>query len=90
MLTTRQKKKVIEKYQLEKKDTGSPEVQIALLTDNIGEVSGHLKYNPKDNASRLGLVKMVHQRKKLLTYLSKKDKDRYKKLAKKLDLKKKD
>lgn len=88
MLTPKQKKKVVDTYGRKAGDTGSPEVQIALLSEDVKQITDHLKHHPKDKASRLGLVKMVHQRKRLLNYLKKENQDRHNKLVKKLDLKK--
>lgn len=88
MLTPKQKKKIVDTYGRKTGDTGSPEVQIALLSEDIKQVTEHLKHHPKDKASRLGLVKMVHQRKKLLSYLKKDSQNRHDKLVKKLGLKK--
>lgn len=88
MLPTKKKQKIIAEYKVHEKDTGSPEVQAALLTEQIEQLAKHLKKNPKDNHSRLGLLKMVAERKSLINYLSKKDKKRYQGLIKKLGLKK--
>lgn len=88
MLPTKKKQKIIGEYKVHEKDTGSPEVQVALLSEQIEQLAKHLKKNPKDNHSRLGLLKMVAERKSLITYLSKKDKKRYQGLIKKLGLKK--
>lgn len=82
------KKKIIEEYAIKSGDTGSPEVQIALLTHKIEKLVSHLKLNPKDNHSRRGLLGMVSKRRRLLTYLSKKAEDRYKEIVKKLKLSK--
>lgn len=67
-------------------DTGSPEVQVALLTANINKLQGHFETNRKDHHSRRGLIRMVNQRRKLLDYLKSKDSDRYTQLIKKLSL----
>lgn len=83
MLKTKQKQAVIQKFRAHDKDTGSPEVQIALLTEKISELTKHLKKNKKDNHSRLGLLKMVAQRRALTNYLSKHNKDRLEAMAKK-------
>lgn len=88
MLTTKKKQPVIKAYQTHDKDTGSPEVQVAVLSERINELVEHLKKNPKDNHSRRGLLGMVAERKSLLNYLSKKDSKRYEALAKKIGLKK--
>ncbi|HUD09069.1 MAG TPA: 30S ribosomal protein S15 [Candidatus Saccharimonadales bacterium] len=86
-LTKQKKTKVIETSKTHEKDTGSPEVQISLFTEQIKKLTGHLKKNKKDNHSRRGLLKMVSKRKKLMTYLKGKDAKRYKKLATNLGLK---
>lgn len=87
MLTTIEKEKIMAKYKLHERDTGSSEVQIALLTEQIDQLAKHLKKHPKDNHSRRGLLGMVSGRKKLLDYLSKEDSKRYNSIIKKLDLK---
>jgi small subunit ribosomal protein S15 len=81
-----EKKKIIDEYAVKKGDTGSPEVQVALLTFKIDKLVGHLKENPKDDHSRRGLLGMVSKRRRLLTYLQKKAADRYKDVIKKLKL----
>ena len=86
-LTVKKKQKVVEKYKLHKTDTGSSEVQIALLSEKIKELSDHLKKNKKDAHSRRGLLKMVADRRALLQYLAKEDEKRYKSIIKKLGLK---
>lgn len=86
MLTTTQKKKVITKHGMHKKDTGSAEVQIALFTEKINELTSHLKEHKKDNHSRRGLLAMVSKRRRLLDYLNKKDPKRYSAVVKKLKL----
>ena len=86
-LTKQKKTKVIETAKTHQKDTGSPEVQISLFTEQIKKLTSHLKKNTKDNHSRRGLLKMVSKRKKLLTYLKNKDAKRYKKLVTNLGLK---
>jgi len=88
MLTPEEKEKIIKKYQLHKADTGSAEVQIALLTEDIKKVLEHLKKHPKDLHSRRGLLKMVIKRKRLLKYLEKESKRRYNSILKKIGLKK--
>jgi small subunit ribosomal protein S15 len=88
MLTKRKKDKVIKEHQTHETDTGSPEVQVAVITRRIEELTTHLKRNPKDKHSRRGLLKMVSDRRKHLSYLESKDKRRYNALIKKLDLKK--
>lgn len=88
MLTTEQKEKVISKYKLHDRDTGSAEVQAAILTEEIKQLVKHLKGHPKDNHSRRGLLMMVSKRKTLLDYLSRESTRRYNSLIKKLGLKK--
>ena len=88
MLATKTKQKVIEKYKLHEKDTGSSEVQIALITEEIKRLNDHLKDHPKDTHSRKGLLKMVSKRKALLNYLSAEDEKRYLNIIKKIGLKK--
>lgn len=87
-MTKERKQEVINTYKREEKDTGSPEVQIALLTERISELTEHLKVHPKDNHSRRGLLKMVGKRRNLLNYLAKKDIQRYRDIAQKLSLRK--
>ena len=88
MISKSKKQEVIEKYRRDEKDTGSPEVQIALLTERINELTEHLKANPNDNHSRRGLLKMVGNRRNLLNYLGKKDVQRYRDIVAKLELRK--
>jgi len=88
MLTSEEKTELIKKYKLHDKDTGSAEVQIALLTEEINKLVIHLKKHPKDLHSKRGLLKMVAKRKKLLRYLEREDKKKYNGLIKKIDLKK--
>ena len=88
MLTTKEKDAIINKFQTHKGDTGSPEVQIAILTSEIDQVSEHLEKHKKDNHSRRGLLKMVGNRRRLLRYLKGEDEKRWEKLADKLKLKK--
>ncbi|MEE8131619.1 MAG: 30S ribosomal protein S15 [Candidatus Paceibacterota bacterium] len=88
MLTPRKKQNLIKEYKLHEADTGSAEVQIALLTKSITELTSHLKTHPKDNHSRRGLLKMVSKRRRLLDYLSKNNKKSYTSLVRKLGLKK--
>ena len=88
MLAKQEKKKIIDGFEVHKGDTGSPEVQIALLTKKINDLTGHLKTHPKDHASRRGLLKMVGNRSALLKYISKKDIKRYQKLVSRLGLRK--
>ena len=88
MISKEMKSQIIEKYKREEKDTGSPEVQIALLTERINELTEHLKVHVKDNHSRRGLLKMVGKRRNLLNYLAKKDVQRYRDIVEKLGLRK--
>lgn len=88
MLTPQEKAKIIEKFQRFKGDTGSPEVQIAILTEEIKRLLEHLKKHPKDLHSKRGLIKMVAKRRKLLRYLKEESARRYNALIKKLGLKK--
>jgi len=88
MLTTKEKDNLIKKYQTHKGDTGSPEVQIAILSAEIQDVAEHLKNHKKDNHSRRGLLKMVGNRRRLLRYLKGEDDKRYEKIIEKLKLKK--
>ena len=83
-----EKKKIIKKFAAKKGDTGSPEVQIALLTFQIKKLAEHLKSHKKDVHSRRGLLSMVSKRRRLLRYLTEKDKKRYQAIIKKLKLKK--
>jgi len=78
---------IIKKYKLHNKDTGSPEVQVAIFTEKIDELAKHLKKNRKDNHSRRGLLGMVSKRKRLLTYLKRQDEKRYRFVVRKLGLK---
>ena len=87
-LEVERKKELIDKYKLHTSDTGSPEVQIALLTERINHLTGHLKEHKKDHASRRGLLKMVGQRSRLLKYLSSTDNGRYKQIIEKLGIRK--
>jgi small subunit ribosomal protein S15 len=87
-LTKEQKLDVIKKYGAKPNDTGSPEVQIALLTTRINELSSHFSTNVKDHHSRMGLLRMVGRRRKLLEYLQEKNVDRYRKIIQELDLRK--
>ncbi|PIP14938.1 30S ribosomal protein S15 [Candidatus Roizmanbacteria bacterium CG22_combo_CG10-13_8_21_14_all_35_9] len=82
------KEKIITKFAQHKGDTGSPEVQIALLSHKIQKLSGHLDINKKDNHSRRGLLKVIAKRRRIINYLQKLDLKRYKKLIKELGLKK--
>lgn len=87
-MTKERKQEIINTYKREENDTGSPEVQIALLTERITELTEHLKVHPKDNHSRRGLLKMVGKRRSLLKYLAQKDVNRYREISEKLSLRK--
>lgn len=87
MLDKTKKQKVIKKFQTHEGDTGSSEVQIAILTAEIDELSGHLKAHPKDHSSRRGLLRKVGERRRLLRYLQKEDAASFELLSKKLKLK---
>lgn len=86
--TTELKKEAIEKYKLHDKDTGSTEVQVAIMTARIVHLTEHLREHKKDHNSRRGLLKLVAQRRKLLDYLKSKSVERYKKLIEALNLRK--
>lgn len=86
MLATKKKQTVIKKNQIHEKDTGSPEVQVAVISAQIDELAKHLKKHKKDNHSRRGLIKMVADRRTHLKYLERKSKSRYNALMKKMDL----
>jgi small subunit ribosomal protein S15 len=88
MLTKQNKQNIIGDFETHEGDTGSPEVQIALLTNKINELTEHLKIHRKDHASRRGLLKMVGTRSALLKYVSNKDVKRYKKIISRLGLRK--
>ena len=88
MISKESKAEIIAKYKRDEKDTGSPEVQIALLTERINELTEHLKVHKKDNHSIRGLLKMVGKRRNLLNYLAKKDINRYREIVAKLGLRK--
>ena len=88
MIDKNQKETIIKDYQLKEGDTGSPEVQVALLTARINDLNEHLKEHKKDHHSRRGLLKMVGQRKNLLNYLKGKDIERYRTLLQRLGLRK--
>ena len=87
-MTKERKTEIINEFKRDEKDTGSPEVQIALLTERIKELTEHLKVHPKDNHSRRGMLKMVGKRRNLLNYLAKKDINRNRELVQKLGLRK--
>ena len=88
MITKEKKTEIINQYARKPGDTGSPEVQVAVLTERIQELTEHLKANPKDHHSRRGLLKMVGKRRGLLDYLMKTDLDGYRALIEKLGLRK--
>ena len=81
-----EKKEIIAKFAINKKDTGSAEVQIAVLTERITNLIDHFKNHKHDNHSKRGLIAMVNKRKKLLSYLSKKDENNYQEIIKKLNI----
>ncbi len=87
-ITPEKKQEIVKKYAINKGDTGSPEVQVALLTERITNLTEHFKEHAKDNHSRRGLMKMVNQRRRLLDYLKKQDEERYAQLIKSLGLRK--
>ena len=87
-MTKERKQEIINTYKREENDTGAPDVQIALLTERISELTEHLKVHPKDNHSRRGLLKMVGKRRNLLNYLAKTDIERYRNIVEKLGLRK--
>ena len=87
-LNQQQKADILDKYQQSSSDTGSPEVQVALLTARITDLSQHFKLHSKDHHSRQGLLRMVNQRRKLLNYLKNKDVNRYRELIGRLALRK--
>ena len=87
-VTTADKARIVNKYQRAPGDTGSPEVQIALLTERINGLTDHFKANTKDHHSRRGLLRMVSQRRSLLDYLKRSDLDRYRKTIDRLGLRK--
>ena len=87
-VTAERKQEIIKAYRRDEKDTGSPEVQIALLTERINELTEHLKVHKKDNHSRRGLLKMVGKRRNLLNYVAKKDINRYRTIVEKLGIRK--
>ena len=88
MITLERKQELIQQYRVHESDTGSPEVQIAILTERINYLTEHLKMHKKDHHSRRGLLKMVGQRRGLLAYLKKTDIERYRALIEKLGLRK--
>lgn len=88
MISKELKAQVVEDYRTHEGDTGSPEVQIALLTARVNDLNGHLQIHKKDHHSRRGLLKLVGQRRRLLTYLKNKDINRYRELIQRLGLRK--
>ena len=88
MITKEQKSVVIEANHTHENDTGSPEVQVAILTERIAQLTEHLKQHPQDNHSRRGLYKMIGKRRSLLDYLMKKDIERYRAIIAKLGIRK--
>ena len=88
MITKEQKTFVIQANKTHENDTGSPEVQIAILTERINQLTEHLKVHKKDNHSRMGLFKMIGKRRRLLDYLAKKDIERYRAIIAKLGIRK--
>ena len=87
-LDTDQKQEIIDRYRLHDADTGSPEVQVAILSERITYLTDHFKVHAKDHHSRRGLIKLVGQRRRLLNYLKNKDIDRYRALIEQLGLRK--
>ena len=87
-LTKEKKERLIREYRMHDEDTGSPEVQVALLTERINQLTGHLKGHTKDFSSRRGLLKLVGQRRRLLDYLKDTDLEGYKKIVEELGLRK--
>ncbi|MBF2076499.1 MAG: 30S ribosomal protein S15 [Synechococcales cyanobacterium C42_A2020_086] len=85
-LLQERKQEIISDYQIHETDTGSADVQVAILTERINRLSAHLKENKKDHASRRGLLKMIGQRKRLLAYILKHDPDRYRALINRLGI----
>ena len=88
MMQKEQKTSIIEANRTHEKDTGSPEVQVAILTERITQLTAHLKEHPHDNHSRRGLLKMVGKRRSMLDYLARKDIERYRALIAKLGIRK--
>ena len=88
MMQKEQKTSIIESNRTHESDTGSPEVQVAILTERINQLTEHLKFNHHDNHSRRGLYKMIGKRRSLLDYLAKKDVERYRALIAKLGIRK--
>lgn len=88
VLTNKDKRKIINKFKIHDKDTGSSKVQIALLTKRINDLTGHFKIHPKDHHSRRGLLKMVGQRRRFLNYIKRRDPGQYRDLIQELGLRK--
>jgi small subunit ribosomal protein S15 len=88
VLAREQKKTIVDNYRTHATDTGSPEVQIAILSERIGQLTDHFKTHKKDHASRRGLLMMVSKRRRLLDYLKKYDSERYKSVISKLGIRK--
>ena len=88
VLTSKDKQEIIDKYRVHEKDTGSSNVQIALLTKRINDLTSHFKLHPKDHHSRRGLLKLVGQRRRLLNYINRRDPNQYKTLIQGLGLRK--
>lgn len=88
VLTSNDKKDIIDKFKIHEKDTGSSKVQVALLTKRINDLTEHFKVHPKDHHSRRGLLKMVGQRRRFLTYIKRKDSVQYRALIQELGLRK--
>lgn len=88
MINTEKKSEIIEKFKMHEGDTGSAEVQIAIITERIGQLNNHFATHKKDHSSRRGLLKLVGRRRKLLEYLKKSDIERYRKILGSLDLRK--
>ncbi len=86
MLTAEEKSTIVEEYRVADSDTGSPEVQVALLTNNINKLTGHFSNHKHDHHSRQGLLRMINQRRKLLSYIKNKDAERYQNLIQRLGL----
>ncbi|MDM8006234.1 MAG: 30S ribosomal protein S15 [Phycisphaerae bacterium] len=87
-ITAERKRQVVTEYRQHEKDSGSPEVQVALLTEQISELTEHLKNHKNDHSSRRGLLKLVSRRSGLLKYLTNRDRDRYQKIISRLGLRK--
>jgi small subunit ribosomal protein S15 len=86
VLTQQRKQELISEYQVHETDTGSADLQVAMLTDRINQLTEHLKSNQKDHSSRRGLLKMIGRRKRLLSFIQKKDRERYQKLITRLGI----